>query len=205
MIVRVACVSVWNFEKMADPFLEREKELMKLNDTLNNKMSFDLKPSKAPINPKSMGKMKKIATTNKTVRCDAIQPKNAIKDTKKFKTDNSCDVKKPVFTTYTPEKCDETHELDSKDAAFNPASHRIDDSSHKQCNNTTKTIINSNSNDKQSTATAAAAVSGDKISNALIECIEKTIDNKSSSNVNLLSLIPAHVIRKNISTDGIIK
>lgn len=180
---------------MADPFLEREKELMKLNESLNSKMSFDLKIPKPPINVKSANKMKKI-TTNKLMRCDGNQAKNTTKDTNKLKTDiNSGDAKKPHINTYTIEKCDEKHELDPKDAAFNSTNHHIvDDAHHKQCNETKRTINADKPNNNS-----------DKISNALIECIEKSNDNKSSSNINHLSLIPSNVFRKNISTDGIIK
>lgn len=177
---------------MTDPFLEREKELMKLNQSLNSKMSFDFETPKASINMKS-NKPKKI-TTYKSLRCDANQQKIVIKDTNKLKTENSCDAKQLLSSTYATEKFDEKSELDSKDAAFNPTTKHVDDAHQKQCNKSKRTM----NGDKQMS-------NSDIISNALIECFDKTIDNKSSSNANQLSLIPSNVFRKNISTEGIIK
>lgn len=93
---------------MSDPFLEREKELMKLNESLNSKMSFDLKAPKT--NAKPTNKTKRI-TTNKTVR-DGNQLKNAImKDANKSKIDSA---KKTISATHDKY---EKHELDAKDVA----------------------------------------------------------------------------------------
>lgn len=180
---------------MSDPFLEREKELMKLNDTLNNKMSFDLKTPK-PV--KSSNKMKRV-TVNKTLKCDTNQPKTATKDANKFRND-SCDIKKSFSNASAAEKLfnEKSHELDSKDNAyFNRKNNTGDDdddndNTNKVCMEIKRTTNNDHSQNS-------------KMCDTLIETIEKAIDTKPSANVTQLSLIPPNIFRKNASAEGIIK
>lgn len=175
---------------MTDSFLEREKELMKLNDTLNTRMSFDLKTSKS-LNTKPTNKAKRFPTT-KPIKLDVNQAKNGTKETIKLKSD-SCDVKKPFSNTYATEKLCEKHELDPKDNAFNRTNDTIDDDANKRCNVQT---IKHMANDQ---------INNNNMCDTIIESIEKAIDTKPSTNVNQLNLIPANVFRKNSSAEGIIK
>lgn len=190
---------------MSDPFLEREKELMKLNESLNNQMTFDLKQPKT-VNLKPINKVKKV-TINKALKSDANQAKNRLKETmNKLKNDNNCsssgssnsaisigDGKKSFSNAHmTIEKCGEKHELDPKDAIVLNSKPFIDDT-HKFTSNQIK-----QSDDEQMCTS--------KIGQTLIETIEKAIDTKPTTpNPAHLSLIPSTICRKNISTEGIIK
>lgn len=167
---------------MSNSFLEREKELMKLNETLNNKMTFDLKTPKA-IHLKSTNKSKRVAV-NKALKCDGTKGQNKLKN-------DSSDVIQPVPSTHTTEKFSDKHELDSKDAAFN-SNYNIDDVTHKSCNE-----IKRPPNEEQT--------SNEKTSHGSIETAETTIDMKPSPNATHLSLIPPNMFRKNASSEGIIK
>lgn len=197
---------------MSDPFLEREKELKKLNESLNNKMTFDLKQPKT-VNLKPINKVKKVSI-NKAFKSDANQAKNRLKETmNKLKNDNNInnnnnngnssgsssnainigDVKKPFSNTYMiTEKCGEKHELDPKDASIVLNSKPFIDDTHKITANQIKS-----SDDEQ--------MNTNKIGQTLIETIEKAIDTKSTTNPAHFSLIPSTICRKNISTEGIIK
>lgn len=193
--------------KMSDPFLEREKELMKLNESLNSKMSFDLKTPKV-CNTKSNNKMKK-STTNKPLRSDVNQPKNGIKDVNKLKIDsNGCDVKKSFTNTYSTDKLCAKYELDPKDNAFNRNNnnnHTTNDDTNKICNETKRTATNDNGTKNNSDNGESINNGNNTMCDKLIETIEKTIDTKPSANAIQLSLIPGNVFRKNASADGIIK
>lgn len=199
---------------MSDPFLEREKELMKLNDTLNNKMTFNLKQPKS-VNLKSMNKVRKFGS-NKAVKSDVNQMKNRTIDTNKFKIENinnnnnndeniitngnninnnGSDGSKSNSSVNNDDvkKSDSnaysTTELDLKDAAtLNRNS--INDDTHKLLNPV-----------KQ----FDDEISVDKMDQTLIENIEKAIDTKPSTNTAHLNLIPSNIFRKNVSSEGIIK
>lgn len=175
---------------MSDQFLEREKELMKLNESLNNKMTFDLKQPKA-ANFKTANKLKK-ATVNKAAKSDVNQAKNRPKEANKLKSDssNGGDVKKPFANTYSAEMFSEKYELDPKDVIINRNEHT--DDTNKSCGE------NKRSDDEQ--------LSAEKMGQYLVETIEKAIDTKTSPNsATHLSLIPPNIGRKNISSEGIIK
>ncbi|XP_055312487.1 testis-expressed protein 9-like [Sitodiplosis mosellana] len=187
---------------MCDPFLEREKELMKLNELLNSKMSFDPKTPKTN-NAKSNNKIKK-STTSKPLRNDANQPKNGMKEANKLRIDSSCDVKKPFANTHSTDKLCEKYELDPKDNAFNRNNnnHAKNDDANKICNETKRTTDDNGGNDNNNDAPS----NGDtNMCDTLIDTIEKSIDTKPSTNATQLSLIPGNVFRKNTSADGIIK
>lgn len=195
-----------NRNKMCDPFLEREKELMKLNESLNSKMSFDLKTPKVCAT-KSNNKLKK-STANKPLRSDVNQPKNGIKDVNKLKIDSNGggggDVKKPFTNTYSTDKLCAKYELDPKDNAFNRNNnnnHTTNDDVNKICNETKRTATNDNGTNNSDNGRTA----DNTMCDALIETIEKTIDTKPSTNAIQLSLVPGNVFRKNASADGIIK
>lgn len=191
---------------MSDPFLEREKELMKLNESLNSKMSFDLKTPKASSAKSSNSNIKfKKSLTNKPVKSDANHAKNGIKEANKLKND-SCDVKNPFANTYSTEKLCEKYELDPKDAAFNRNNNTInDDNTNKICNEFKRTT-NDEDNDTSNHGDNNPINGHDTtMCDTLIETIEKTIDTKPSTNATQLSLIPGNVFRKNASAEGIIK
>lgn len=182
-------------DKMSDPFLEREKELMKLNESLNSKMSFDLKAPKTCNAKTTNNKIKKPSSANRSVKSDANQPKNGIKDVNKLSTDSCAAAKKPFTNTYTTEKLCEKYELEPKDNAFNRNNNNnaINDDTNQICNEIKRTI------DEQ--------INGEHtMCDTLIETIEKAIDTKpSTTHATQLSLIPGNVFRKNASADGIIK
>lgn len=195
---------------MSDPFLEREKELMKLNESLNSKITFNFKQPK-PMNLKPTNKFKKFAI-NKALKSDTNQAKNRTNETNKLKNDtniinnvnnssnngnvssssvvNNDDVKKSYSNTYsTTEILSEKHELDSKDATTFNRNSFINDT-HKSFNPIKKC-------DEQ--------IITDKMGQTLIETIEKAIDTKPSINTAHLNLIPSNICRKNVSSEGIIK
>lgn len=213
---------------MADPFLEREKELKKLNESLNTKMIFDLKHPKVSA---ASNRMRKSAA--KSFKCDQINhAKLCTKGTSKLKAD-SCEItKKPISNAYTTAAAATTavekftvvekkHELDMKDIGFNRKSSNTNScSSHS--NNADDMQTTCNEGIKQTTMGDGSRSGGSRgdddvnkqqinnenFDHALIETVEKAIDTKvvsSTTTVAHLSLIPANVYRKNISTDGIIK
>lgn len=207
---------MWNIisgrkrDKMSDPFLEREKELMKLNESLNSKISFDLKTPKV-CNVKSNNKIKK-SITNKPLRSDVNQPKNGIKEVNKLKIDsNGGDVKKPFTNTHSTDKLCANYELDPKDNAFNRNNnnnHTTNDDANKICNETKRSAANDNddrSNNNSKDNSDNGRTGDNTMCDTLIETIEKTIDTKPSTNAIQLSLVPGNVFRKNASADGIIK
>lgn len=193
---------------MSDPFLEREKELMKLNESLNSKMSFDLKTPKA-IHSKSNNKAKKLNANKATSTIRSVDvnqqqqqsSKNGTEEANKLKND-SFDVKKSVSNTYITEKllC-EKHELDSKDTAFNRNNNTNIDDAQKTCNESTNQTTDNNNKHESNERT----INGNQLCDTLIETIEKTIDTKPTTNAQQLSLIPANMFRKNASAEGIIK
>lgn len=220
---------------MPDPFLEREKELMKLNESLNTKMIFDLKQPKA-VNSKRM--KKPIA---KSFKYDQINhAKLCTKATSKLKADNCEIIKKPISNAYTTVTAtaaaavvqkftvvEKKHELDAKDIAFNRNSSNNNntnrsnaDDTHTTCNGgikQTKMMGDGGGADGGGGGSRGddddnkQQISNEHFDHALIETIEKAIDTKvvaSSATETAaahLSLIPSNVYRKNITNDGIIK
>lgn len=234
---------------MPDPFLEREKELMKLNESLNTKMTLDFmkkqqQQQQHQPKPIASNKVKKvnattaaIAATAKSLKYDQINhAKLGTKGTSKLKTDSCEIIKKPISNTYTSatdavvEKftfVEKKHELDMKDIGFNRNSSSIrsnsncissnrfttaTDDTHTTCNRAINEttmggddVDDDNENKHQ--------INNKNFDHALIETIEKAIDTNVVTNTTTmatttashLSLIPANVYRKNISTDGIIK
>lgn len=213
---------------MSDPFLEREKELKKLNESLNTKMTFDLKhQAKATANSK-MKKVRTVTATTaaaaaKSIKCDQINhAKLSSKGTFKLKTDNCEIIKKPISNAYTSIERFiggvKRHELGVKDIAFNCNSSNSNGNStavdsHTMCDESIKQTMmcdgdgdsgggcdDGDDNKKQRNHNEKHSDHG------LIETIEKAIDTNVVSNTAAhLSLIPANVYRKNVSTDGIIK
>lgn len=173
---------------MAESFLEREKELMKLNDSLNNRMSFDLKTPKA-LNAKPAIKTKRFSAS-KPFKLNVNQAKNGTKDANQLKGD-SCDAKKTFAATYSIDPLCEKHELDLKDNASNRSNDTIDGDANQRC-----TEIKHMANDQ---------INNNNMRDTLVESIEKAIDTKPATHVNQLNLIPANVFRKNSSAEGIIK
>lgn len=92
---------------MSDSFLEREKELMKLNESLNTKMTFDLKQPKA-VNFKTTNKIRK-PTANKSIRREINQAKIRVKELNKLKNDECDDITKPILNASTPIQHDATN------------------------------------------------------------------------------------------------
>lgn len=182
---------LFQLDIMSDPFLEREKELMKLNESLNTKMSFDLKTPKSSNTKTNNNKIKK-STTSKLR--DTNQPKNGMKDVNKLKND-SYDVKKSFTNTYSTEKLCEKYELDPKDNAFNRNNNTINNDNTNKISNEIKRTTDDNNQINDDTT----------MCDTIIESIEKTIDTKPSNNSTQFSLIPGNIFRKNSSAEGIIK
>lgn len=241
---------------MPDPFLEREKELMKLNESLNTKMTFDFmkKQQQQQQQPKAItsNKVKKVtattaAATAKSFKYDQINhAKLGTKGTSKLKTDSCEIIKKPISNTYTSSTAaaaataatvvanstivekftfvEKKHELDAKDIGFNRNSSTSSiqsncnisrrctattDNTHTTCNGDIKQAMMGGDDDDDDNK---HQINNENFDHALIETIEKAIDtNVVSKTATMaataahLSLIPANMYRKNISTDGIIK
>lgn len=217
---------------MSDPFLEREKELMKLNESLNTKMTFGLKQPKAATAAAASKRMRKPIA--KSSKCDQINhAKLCTKATSKSKADNCEIIKKPISNAYTDTVAvatavqkftvaEKTHELDAKDIGFNRnssnnANRSNADDTHTTCNGgigQTTTAMGGgcdgggggdDDDNKQQ-------ISNEHFDHALIETIEKAIDTNvvassaaTATAAAHLSLIPSNMYRKNISNDGIIK
>lgn len=214
---------------MSDPFLEREKELMKLNESLNTKMTFGLKQPK--VASATGNRLKK--TIAKPFKCDQINHAKlcTTKATSKLKADNCEIIKKPISNAYTATvvaqkftAVEKKHELDAKDIGFNRnisnhthgscnGSHSNGDDTHTACNGAIKqttTMMGDGDGDGNGGGDDnKQQISNEHFDHALIETIEKAIGTKDvASSVTAaahLSLIPSNVYRKNISNDGIIK
>lgn len=139
---------------MSDPFLEREKELMKLNESLNTKMTFGSKQPKAAATATAGNRMKKPIV--KSFKCDQINHAKlcTTKATSKLKADNCEIIKKPISNAYVDSVAvqkftavEKKHELDAKDIGFNRnisnrtngsgngnSSHSSGDDTHTTCN-----------------------------------------------------------------------
>lgn len=200
---------------MCDPFLEREKELMKRNDSLNTKMTFDWKQrTKATAH----GKKKKVAAAvvaaaAKSFKCDQTnQADLGTMGTSKSKTDNCEITKKPIpNASANVRKFNgvEKHELGAKDIGCNRKSSA--DDTHTKCNEDIKwTTVGDRAggddDDDADFGNKQRTNNEQPFDHALIETIQKAIDTKAdASTAAHLSLIPANVHRKNVSADGIIK
>lgn len=180
-----------------DTFLEREQQLMKLNETLNSKISFDLKvPNVATTSTTAKTKFK--PPPSKSIKAEAIPAKctaTSVRQTPRPKNDN-CDSDKIAINANGTHATDanatkhKQRDLDEKDNAYG-ANNRNGgtfaankpDQMHDQ------------SNGVKSTMTEFTAAIADKIiSNDRIE-----------TNASALSLIPQTMMKRNVSSDGIIK
>lgn len=193
---------------MSDPFLEREKELMKLNESLNTKMTFGLKqPKAAAASTTATGnRMKK--TIAKPFKCDQINHAKlcSTKATSKLKADNCEIIKKPISNAYTDTTVvaavqkftavEKNRELDAKDIGFNRnisshtngssnSSHRNGDDTHTTCNGgikqttTTTTVMgDGGGDDDDDNKQQQHQISNEHFDHALIESIEKAIGTK---------------------------
>lgn len=187
---------------MTDLFLEREKELMKLNESLNSKITFDLKTPKANCKPTVTSTAKrssanqlnlnKAQAKNETIK--SLSKKKYSKDSntsKLNKSDNISDLK-TTFTNnaHTFEKQCEKYELERK------ASDTVGDVNAHLQNNNCPNFFNEIRNFSDEI----------KISNSN-ELNEMEMDNADTNNkrVSHLSLVPQNLLRRNVSSDGIIK
>lgn len=176
---------------MLDPFLEREKELMKLNESLNNKIPFDLKIAK-PCNSKKPTKIKPIKTLSvskveKTLKSPATPAKIIIdaksKDPPKFATNFA---KKTL-----PMQHRQASGLQKSD---------LDD----QCFIDSLNFSTKSEQMKLMSVEQASPEEFDKKMNAITnEEINKA--NTAQSSAAELSLIPQNLFRRNVSSEGIIK
>lgn len=177
-----------------DSFLEREKELMKLNETLNNKISFDLKP---PNMVKTATKSKK-PQFNKSMKNEISQTKTnnsmntltSERESLNSKIDICSDSKNSISTNaHSIEKFTKKCELEWKDNAYNNnPNNRLDDANKIEQIKKEKSLVANKLNELSMANT-------DKI----------IIDDKIQRSASALSLIPQNVIRRNVSTEGIIK
>lgn len=215
---------------MSDPFLEREKELMKLNESLNTKMTFDLKQPKASVSSRTKRVSGTVAAaaaattaTTKLLKYDQINhAKPCTKATSKSKTDSCEIIKKPISTGHSVTAV----ELEAKDIGFNRTSsgnfssisnknrstHKTMDDTHTTCNADIKQTMMGVGGDmtRDDGCANQQQYNSVNIDHAPIEkTIEKAIDTTMAMTKTTaaahLNLIPANVYRKNITTDGIIK
>lgn len=202
---------------MSDPFLEREKELMKLNESLNTKMTFGLKQPKAAS---AGNRMKK--TIAKSFKCDQINHAKlcTTKATSKLKADNCEIIKKPISNAYVDSvvavaqkftAVEKKHELDAKDIGFNRnisnhtngsgngnSSHSNGDDTHTTCNGgikqTTTTMMGDSGNggggDDDDNK---QPISNEHFDHALIESIEKAIGTKDVASSATAATTAAHL------------
>lgn len=187
---------------MSDLFLEREKELMKLNESLNSKITFDLKAPKVNWKPTAQTTTKrtsanqlslnKVQAKNGTIK--SLSTKKCAKDSntnKLNKSDNISDFK-TTFTNnaHTIEKQCEQYELEPK------ASDAVGDvNAHLQNNNCHNFF-----NEIQTFSDEINILKSNELNE--IEMDNADTNNKRVSN---LSLVPQNLLRRNVSSDGIIK
>lgn len=176
---------------MLNPYLEREKELMKLNESLNNKIPFDLK-AKALIRKPVKAKPRTV-TPSKTERCAKMPVKSVgdvkCKDVNKFSTSLS----KKLTSTSNEEaiaKVELEKYYDEYDN-FSESDRKLD-----QVKLT----------DEEKTAVEKVA----QQANASSKQIEKTVttidkSKETEPNITEMSLIPQNFFRRNVSSEGIIK
>lgn len=179
---------------MTDLFLEREKELMELNESLNNKIIFDFKTPKTNCKPTVTSNAKrssakqlnlyKAQAKNETIK--SLSTKKCSKDSntsKLNKSDNISDLK-TTFTNnaHTVEKQCEKYELEWK----------ASDLPNNNCHNFFNEIRDFSDEIK--------------ISNSN-ELNEMEMDNADTNikRVSNLSFVPQNLFRRNVSSDGIIK
>lgn len=180
-----------------DTFLEREQELMKLNETLNSKISFDWKAPNATATSTST-KLKTKPPPSKSIKAEAVPAKctpTTVRQTPKSKNDNCSGDKiaSNASGTHTADANVTKHrqrDLDWKDNAYG-ANNRNGgalaankpDQAHDQPNGVKSTMT------EFTTAIADKLISNDRI----------------ETNANALSLIPQTMMKRNVSSDGIIK
>lgn len=187
---------------MTDQFLEREKELMKLNESLNNKITFDLKTPKVNLKPTATSTTKrtsanqlslnKVQGKNETIKLSSTKKCAKDLNTNKLNKSNHTSDLKTTFTNnaHTIEKQCEKYELERKasDAVGDVAAHIQNNNCHyffNESRNFSDEIKTSKSN----------------------ELNEMEMDNADTNNkrVSNLSLVPQNLLRRNVSSDGIIK
>lgn len=196
---------------MTDLFLERERELMKLNESLNSKISFDLKTPKVNWKPTATTTTKR--TSSNQLNLNRVQAKNetikslptkkCAKDsnTKKlYKSENISDLKTTLANNaHTIEKQCEKYEFERK-----PDDAVDDVNAHLQNNNNNcLNMFNEIRNFSDETATSIELHE----LNELNEMNEMKMNNADINNkrVSNLSLVPQNLLRRNVSSDGIIK
>lgn len=184
-----------------DTFLEREQQLMKLNETLNSKISFDWKVPNVTI-ASTTTKFKSKPPPNKSIKAETNSAKcttttTNVRQTPKSKNDNCGNNKITINTngTHTIDANATKHkqnDLDGKDNAYG-ANNR--NGSKLTANKPDQTHDQPPTNGVKSTMTEFTAAIADKlISNDRIEM-----------NASALSLIPQTMMKRNVSSDGIIK
>lgn len=185
----LAIFSWFAFSTQMDSFLEREKELMKLNDTLNQKCAITL-AAKTKVSKAS--KVRKTTTTkslkNVKSKLDAIEIKlSAMTDGNKHSND----------TKAAADSVD--NDIGNGNDANQPVTHAVKvDNGPKT--DTTDALDNRNPIEKF--LTDFSVESKLKLTDDFPGAVTP---NENTKPTNGVSLIPNNLVRRNVSTDGIIK
>lgn len=172
-----------------DSFLEREKELMKLNETLNQKCAITLaaktKVSKAP-------KVKK-TTTMKSMK-NVKSKLNAIEINSSAMTDGN------KHSHDTKAKADSVdNDIGNGNDANQPVTHAVKVDNGTETNTTD---AQDNRNPIEKFLTDFSVESKLKLTDGFPDA---ATPNENTKPTNGVSLIPNNLVRRNVSTDGIIK
>lgn len=185
-----------------DTFLEREKELMKLNESLNSKISFDWKAPNVAVIASTLAttksKNKPPSPLNKSIKTESPQSKSTpttVRSTIIKSKIDSCDnsngngnsSNKNTTNSNSAHTADgnttaKKRDLDWKDNAYGANSRNID------ANNNEQSAIKTSANE------FATAIADKIISN-----------DRNEISASALSLIPQNMMKRNVNSDGIIK